>query len=292
MNAQSSILDRVIAPLDALRSLRGLTVTDELRILFALAIGYCAISVSKVLRPARASIERRFGAYRIDFIAKLTNLKYLISRSSDGFCFVMRPNWCDYEISSSFFEPEVKQVFKPKMGEVVIDVGAHIGLYTVRSARAVGKGGLVIALEPDPETFALLNLNVNLNKSGDVVTLRRAAYESDGTSILHRSVGSGGHSLVRVSEETTGEIEVPTITLDTLARMFDLDRVDWVKIDVEGAELAVLKGANNALRMVKSLIVEVWSENANEVFSILERRGYRITVLTRAEHFMYILAQR
>jgi len=294
VNEGRMIFNRLARPFDAMRSLRGLTTTDTLKILLALLMGYFSISVSKVLKPARASIEKRFGAYRIDFIKKLTNIKYILHMMSDGYYIVMRLQWVDYNITSSSFEREVKQIFKPKRGEVVVDLGAHIGLYTIRAARTVGKDGLVIALEPDPENFTLLNVNVKFNTLSNVVALRMAAYESDGFSIMHKCAGSSGHSLVRVPHKFIGEIKVPTITLDSLVRKYNLDRVDWLKIDVEGAELYVLKGADKALDrgIIKNLIVEVWYENANEVFSILKRRGYEITILVKYVYGMYILAKR
>jgi FkbM family methyltransferase len=283
---------RLARPFDAMLSLRGLTATDTFKVVMAMLVGYFAIFVSKVLKPVRASVERRFGATRLDFIIKLTNTKYVLLRSPEKLYFIIRYPYDGYWVVSPEWEPEVKHVFRPKQGEVVIDVGAHIGAYTISAARIVGKKGLVVALEPDPENFDLLSMNIKLNKLSNVIALRTAAYESDGTSIMHRSEGSGTHSLVRIPEKFIGEIKVPTVTLDTLVRRFNLDRVDWLKIDVEGAELCVLKGASSALEIVRNLIAEVWNENQNGVFGILKQRGYKITVLSEYVGGKYILAQR
>lgn len=282
----------LVRPLDAVCSLRGLTIIDECKVLRALVVGYFAIVISKVLKLARASIEKRFGATRIEFVAKLTDLKFILYRSSDGFYFVIRCDKADYWIAQLIWEPEVMQVFKPKQGEVITDIGAHIGTYTIRAAKAVGKEGLVIALEPQPESFRLLNINVKSNELSNVIALRMAAYENDGTAIMHVSKDSSGNSLTRVPEEFTGEIEVPTITLNTIVKRFCLKRVDWVKIDVEGAELAVLKGASNVLGIIRKLLIEVWYENADEVLDILRQRGYKISVLSRGKLNMCVMVER
>ena len=120
-----------------------------------------------------------------------------------------------------------------------------------------------------------------------------ATYEENGTSIIYLSKETGLHSLVRIPREYIGKIKVCTITLDTLLRKFNVDRVDWIKIDVEGAELAVLKGASHVLEAAKNLIIEASYENANGVFDLLKSKGYKVTVLAKygKENF-YILTKR
>jgi len=290
------IYSRLARPFDAVRSLRGLTVTDELKVLLSLMVGYLATTIYKVLKSAKPSIEKRFGGSRTDFITKQTNLKYILNITSDGFYFVIRPRIYDYEMTSLQYEPEVKRVFRPKQGEVIIDVGSCIGAYTIRPSRIVGKDGLVVALEPDPENFKLLSMNIRLNELSNVIALPAAAYENDGTHLLYIK-GVGEHSLhkahvIKIHGKSNGEIKVSTITLDTLIKKLNLKRVDWAKIDVEGAELSVLKGASNALEIVRKLIVEVWNETANEVLSILQQRRYKTTVLCKYGWGMYILAEK
>ena len=120
-----------------------------------------------------------------------------------------------------------------------------------------------------------------------------ATYEENGTSIIYLSKETGLHSLVRIPREYIGKIKVCTITLDTLLRKFNVDRVDWIKIDVEGAELAVLKGVSHVLEVTKNLIMEVWYEDANGVFDLLKSKGYKVTVLAKyAKENFYILAKR
>ena len=293
MNMQDTVISRMVKPLDAMRSFRGLTAIDTLKILLSLLIGYLTVPFYKLLKPAKTIIERRFGVTRTGFIAKIADLRYVVNRASDGFYFIIRTDDpSDYECTSSGYEPGVKKVFRPKQGEVVIDIGAHIGTYTVRAAKAVGKEGLVIALEPDPENFRLLNVNVKLNKLENVVTLCMGAYETDGVAIMFRSEYRSCHSLTRVPGGFIEETRVPTITLDTLLRRFNLSRIDWLKIDVEGGELLVLKGADKALELLKNLIIEVWDENVHEVFRLLKLKGFETRFLSRCEETMNVLAER
>lgn len=280
-------LQRIAKPANAIRQFRGLTIIDTFKIFLSLVIGYFTIFIF-------GDMSSRIGVRHVQFIANIASLKYVVWKSPEGLYFKIRPTIEDYwTVSLDWdWEKEVKHVFTPKQGEVIIDVGAHIGAYTIRHAKIVGKDGLVIALEPDPENFRLLNENVKLNKLSNVVALRMAAYGSDGTSILYRK-GSSEHSLISAHhEEFNGEINVPTITFDTLVRKFDINGVDWVKIDVEGAELAVLEGASNVLRIIRNLVVEVWYENAEELLRMLRQEGYKIAVLSCNESNMYVLAER
>jgi tRNA A58 N-methylase Trm61 len=90
----------------------------------------------------------------------------------NGFLMYIRPYLLsDLIISLPNYEPDIQKVFKPKPGEIVIDVGAHIGYYTLKAARAVGTKGKVIAIEPNPENFHLLRNNVILNRFYNVMTL-------------------------------------------------------------------------------------------------------------------------
>jgi hypothetical protein len=120
-----------------------------------------------------------------------------------------------------------------------------------------------------------------------------AAYERDGTSIMYKGKGPSTNSLIKIPEEFRGkgEIEVPAVTLNTIVRRYGSNKVGWVKVDVEGGELSVLKGAESSLKVINNLIMEVWWENEKEVFSIFERRGYEITVLSKSKYFMNILAK-
>lgn len=129
-----------------------------------------------------------------------------------------------------------------KPGHRVLDVGANIGYFTLLSAACVGEAGHVYAFEPEPDNFALLEENVALNKYGERVTACRAALAADsGTGSLYLSRDNlGDHQL---HEEEPGRDCVPVL-LEVGAEWFRAreSRLDLVKVDVQGAEQAVVEG--------------------------------------------------
>jgi FkbM family methyltransferase len=179
------------------------------------------------------------------------------------------------------YEKWVKYVLNIiKKGDTVIDVGAHIGFYTLEFARRVGPDGRVIAVEPDATNFMLLEHNVKLNNLTNVRLIRCALSNSDGTTSLSRKVGFSG--MTRVMEEKKSEVlqdKVVCMKLDTLLGRLGIMKVDFIKIDVEGHELHVLKGASTVLEKNPSLklIIEIHAHymvNPSFIYSFMEEKGF------------------
>ncbi|MFC1950542.1 FkbM family methyltransferase, partial [Chloroflexota bacterium] len=101
-----------------------------------------------------------------------------------------------------FDELSVSQMFQPKDGEIVLDVGANIGLYTIRASRLVGNQGKVIAIEAEPANFDALLFNLKLNQANNVIPLNLAAWNRETMLELHLFDCVQSHSLVSVPEET------------------------------------------------------------------------------------------
>jgi FkbM family methyltransferase len=130
-------------------------------------------------------------------------------------------------------------------GDVVYDVGAWIGPYTLLAARLVGPSGRVISFEPDPQARARLERNIALNGAGNVKVVPIALSDSNGSARL-----SGGESEAVVG--ASGEIEVQTMTLpDFIAQE---GAPDVVKVDIEGGELRLDRAA---LGRARSVFLEV-----------------------------------
>lgn len=125
-------------------------------------------------------------------------------------------------------------------GNVVIDVGANIGLTALRAAGRCGPAGRVIALEPDPLTFAKLTAALERNPLLRVEAHQVAVGETTGTLLLEvRDPHNLGMN--RISKQGTVPVEVTTI--DRLVEQLELSRVDVIKVDTEGFEPNVLRGA-------------------------------------------------
>ncbi len=125
-------------------------------------------------------------------------------------------------------------------GMVAVDVGANLGFHTLGLARRVGASGRVHALEPDPENFRLLARTVREADLSQVRLHRQAAGERAGEQQLYLSAVNRGDHRLTPGAEPRRAVPVPTVVLDTL--LADEPRVDFVKIDVQGAEASVLRG--------------------------------------------------
>ena len=144
-------------------------------------------------------------------------------------------------------------------GDVMIDAGANIGLYTVVAAARVGAEGRVIACEPSPATMALLRGNVVRNAFGWVELHEAAVAEAPGRLELEVFEAGSGVSSFAPAQAGGRRVEVTVRTLDELA---GAHHVKLVKLDVEGAELRALRGATGLLERARpDFIVELEPEH-------------------------------
>lgn len=142
--------------------------------------------------------------------------------------------------------------FAPRPGQVVFDVGGQQGVFAVLAAKAVGPAGRVVSVEPAPANFARLTGNLSRNGLANAVAVNAALGEAPGRAELTLSAwNSGGHSLTARGGPT---VTVEVDTLDRLAARLGLTP-DLVKVDVEGAELSVLRGGLETLRARKPAVV-------------------------------------
>jgi FkbM family methyltransferase len=180
----------------------------------------------------------------------------------------------------------VRAALRP--GDGVLDVGANVGHYTLVAASAVGPRGHVWAFEPAPRPFAALTANVRLNGLRNVILEQVACGEHDGAATLHLdAANAGGHSLAADNVERPGGA-VPLLRLDTwLARTPSAAPVRLLKTDAQGAELAVLRGAEGLLRSRRpTLLLEFWpyglrrcGADADALLRLLVAHGYALEVL-------------
>ena len=135
-------------------------------------------------------------------------------------------------------------------GMTVLDIGANIGYYTVQMAHKVGDKGNIIAFEPNPVMMAELQSSVRLNKFTNVITEQVALSDSKGTAefcIPETGKESHGSLKQNITFTTRNQFNVQTDRLDDVLRRLNISKVDFIKIDVEGAEMLVFNGASNLL---------------------------------------------
>lgn len=183
----------------------------------------------------------------------------------------------------------VKRLLRRDM--TVVDVGAHHGIYTLLASKSVGWHGRVVAIEPSPRECARLEKHLKLNRCSNVELMPCAAGEDPGDADLHVIEGfNDWYNSLRppITAELAKTVRVPVRRLDDILSELGISKVDFMKLDVEGAELSVLYGA---LKLLKgnsrpAMLVEVqdvrtrrWGYAAREILQFLIRKDYQWFVI-------------
>jgi FkbM family methyltransferase len=180
--------------------------------------------------------------------------------------------------------------FTPKEGDIVIDIGAHIGLYTITSSKQVGNTGKVVAIEADPDNFELLKRNIALNNLTNVLPLNYAVFSTKTRIKLYEQSASAKYnSVILARARTENYVEVNADTLDSILEQNGINQVNWIKIDVEGAEFEVLKGSTETLsRENISLLIEIHNiedpHHYDNIVDFLKYHNYEITFEQRYDN--------
>jgi len=186
------------------------------------------------------------------------------------------------------YEPQETQLAMRLLapGMVAVDVGANWGYFTLVCAHLAGKSGRVIALEPHPRLVSLLAENVGTNGLSQVEVLRLAAGARSGARAFVGFDELGGNwGLSRAAQSSEApDFECETVALDTLLDDRHCDRVDLVKIDIEGAEVDAIRGMTAGLerRRYRYVLLECHpaqlagiGASVEQCFEPFHRAGYR-----------------
>jgi FkbM family methyltransferase len=255
-----------------LQESQGVNIVDNI-ILFSLKVIYLGRRVLLRLilgKNRRDSLYIEGGLDFGDFLYKAAKffrlgsklLKFKVPKYN--YEFYCRINKDDFIVMTRH-EDVIIQYFHPKEGDVVVDVGAHIGRYTIIASKRVGPNGKVIAIEADPNNFEMLNHNIQLNRLANVTSLNYAAFSKETRIKLYLPAGDIFTKYNTVMSDWVWVkpedkfVEVNANTLDNLLLQQQLQiaigQVNWIKIDVEGAEFEVLKGAHNLLLNSKDIVL-------------------------------------
>jgi FkbM family methyltransferase len=249
------------------------------------------LRLMKTVKPLRARQAVTFYTAPMRWLASLGRVSYydvlppfLVVSSGYGL-------FCTHSRNINLLFQEVYEVehILPSLIDkdtVFIDVGAYQGLYTVYACRRARR---VIAIEPNPMALIYLRANIALNNCHNTIVVPKAAGDKRGVIKLRiPRPAKKGHistmaSIVWSFEEAL-EIDVEADTLDNIVDDVGLDTVDFVKIDVEGAEGLVVKGAERTLRKSRAIFIEIWPENT-WIISYLQALGYKLTKVI--DHYDY-----
>lgn len=189
------------------------------------------------------------------------------------------------------FEPNemafLRSVLKP--GMTFVDVGANVGLYTILASRLTGSSGRVVAFEPSPRERASLQRHIERNSLGNVIVRPEAVSDEAGTATLHLTDPYwGGQNTIGApiyeGVDVVSSVGVPTARLDDVLNEIGLDTIDCLKIDVEGAEAMVLRGAARTLTGSRPIVLielldaslSKQGSSAAEVIGLLQSYGYEL----------------
>jgi FkbM family methyltransferase len=191
--------------------------------------------------------------------------------------------------ASNTYERTTTGLFKKavKPGNVIVDIGANIGYFTLLSAKLAGESGKVFAFEPEPLNYDYLQKNVSLNSYQNIVVEQKAVSDTNGTTkFFICSYNPASHSINQCEgmeafadgEQAQGEhIEVETIFLDDFLKD-KTDRVDLVKMDIEGAEFLAINGMRKIIENNKDikiileycpLLLEKMGDSSKEMMDVL-----------------------
>jgi FkbM family methyltransferase len=173
---------------------------------------------------------------------------------------------------------------RPGAGGVIVDVGAGKGEDCVAFSRAVEPGGKVFAIEAHPATFQCLRASIELNGLSNVVPIHCAVTEKPGSVLIETAEDWESSSVV--SEVKAGD-QVPGIPLDDIVKENNLSRIDFLKMNIEGAEALAIEGMTQSFQIIRAMCISCHDFRANrgdgEFFrtkALVEKRlraaGFRI----------------
>jgi len=202
--------------------------------------------------------------------------------------------------SKGNYESAVTSCFERlvQSGSTVLDIGAHTGYYTLMASMRVGIRGRVHAFEPTSDLFARLEANVQLNGLQNVVLNRVAVCNVEGEMRIYKASGenSGNSSIVKRADTEPAPVAVRATTIDGYVARNRLERVDLVKLDIEGAELLALKGGEKTLVQYQpDLICEVYPKllsaagsSVSELAGFLTSLGYKAFLISAVSELAYV----
>lgn len=214
-------------------------------------------------------------------LTQAQGLKMYINATDD----VIGPEILAYGCHEEYETELFKKALSPSM--VIADIGANMGYYSLIAAKLVGGRGKVYAFEPDPTNYDLLVANIHANNFTNIIPIQRVVSNKAETVKLFLDRGnSGAHTLCESNIQTdrSGFVEVEAITLDAYFNGEGNSRVDFIKMDVQGAEGRVIEKAHEILKRNNlKILMEFWPQGLRNMGTdpaeLLETlRGYDFSI--------------
>jgi len=187
------------------------------------------------------------------------------------------------EIAGVMLHPSYDARYRIRSGDIVVDAGARIGTFSAKISAAVGEKGKIIAIEPEPRNFACLLKNIQANNLTNVVAVPRMLWSREEQRDLYLSGYTAAHSAYFDEfYQATGErIRVEADSLDHILESLGIGTVDFIKMDIEGAEIEALAGMKVALEAVGQMAIAAYHPVDGKlthtvIMPQLEQLGFKI----------------
>lgn len=234
----------------------------------------------KGLTPLNVEMKLSAGAFRWRLELDLTQLSQRLIH--------------DHLANGRLYEPDLATLMLRTLGpgSVFLEIGGHVGTFSMLAGHLIGAEGAVIAIEPNPDNIGHFRRHVTLNEHENVHLIEAACCDREGTMEFFTNLDNdGGHALWDVGEHSFNQkskadpqrTEVKTVTVDGVLAAQDVARVDLIKVDTEGAELSVMQGAERTLRELRPPLIvcefnrfglEQMGTSMPELRAFMDDRGY------------------
>jgi len=232
-----------------------------------------AIGSSKI--PRLHAVLRNISEPKFDVIME--------NRDGKFFC---RKRTVDAQFASEAYEYALRRYLEGTTQGTFVDVGSHIGKYTIKVARQVGDNGRVISVEPEISNFETLKANIELNNLSNVTLLNVACWNRNQKLKLYLAQRTVDHSVK--NPVSMDFVEVSGLRLDDILKDLRIEHIDFIKVDAEGADGEVLEGAEETIAKNPDLkiIFEATNRgNLTKCQEVLRKYGFISVPIVKGKYY-------
>ena len=226
----------------------------------------------------KKQLKKRYLSNPLPIIS-LGKLKMMVDLNDEGLSFDLLIN----KKREPFLSAILSKILRP--GDVVLEIGANIGYYMLLESQIIGSQGKIYCLEPVPQNVALLRKNIQINNLTNVEVYQLAAGGVNKTETIFIPSHRNRSSLLPTQDlECKNKLTIQVTTMDEFLQ--DKEKPNFIRMDVEGYELEVLKGMEKLLKSSHPLKIAIevhpiLKSDTEKLFRLMKKNGFRISCVTR-----------